>query len=334
MSQPLVSAIVSTYNSELFIRGRIENLLGQTIADQIEIIIVNSGSEENESKIIKEFLEKYVQIKYIETKDRETIYKAWNRAIKISKGKYITNANTDDRLREDALKILADTLNKNPDKALVYADQYITNVPNQSFALAEKDRKFDRIDYTRFKLYSEFIPGPQSMWRASLHFEDNIWFDESFEVSGDNDFVCKIAEKYDLMMVHNVLGIYYKASDNTNKEFRNFKETYKEGIFVRDKYARRYIASLNAKELNRLRILMRFARRIPRAVIYLIRKILSIIKPNKQIPPRIYYNWLGSIIEETKGNINRAIKYCKPFLRNERAHIIHYQYRHLTKKSP
>jgi hypothetical protein len=31
----LVSAIVSTYNSEFFIRGRIENLLNQAISDQI-----------------------------------------------------------------------------------------------------------------------------------------------------------------------------------------------------------------------------------------------------------------------------------------------------------
>ena len=47
MSQPLVSAIISTYNSAFFIRGRIENLLNQTISDQLEIIIVNSGSDEN-----------------------------------------------------------------------------------------------------------------------------------------------------------------------------------------------------------------------------------------------------------------------------------------------
>ncbi|WP_407931600.1 glycosyltransferase, partial [Ignavibacterium album] len=44
----LVSVIVSTYNSERFIRGKIEDLLNQSIFDKIEIIIINSGSLENE----------------------------------------------------------------------------------------------------------------------------------------------------------------------------------------------------------------------------------------------------------------------------------------------
>ena len=79
----LVSAIISTYNSEKFIRGKIEDLLAQTIIDKLEIIIVNSGSQQNEDEIIREYLDKYHNIKYIKTKARETISKAWNRGIKI-----------------------------------------------------------------------------------------------------------------------------------------------------------------------------------------------------------------------------------------------------------
>ena len=198
MQQPLVSAIISTYNSEAFIKGRIQDLLEQTIADQIEIIIVNSGSQENEKEIIKKFQKKNSQIKYIETKQRETIYKAWNRGIRVSRGRYITNANTDDRLRNDALEILAATLERRAQVALVYADQYITNTPNQMFCEVKTKKKFDRIDYTRFKLYAGYIPGPQAMWRSSLHFNYGLWFDEKYEVSGDYDFVCRVAEKFDI----------------------------------------------------------------------------------------------------------------------------------------
>ena len=332
MSQPLVSAIISTYNSAFFIRGRIENLLNQTISDQLEIIIVNSGSDENEDEIVKEFLDKYHQIKYIETEERETIYKAWNRGIRIAKGNYITNANTDDRLRKDALEILADTLDKYPDKALVYADQYITNIPNQNFNNVKSEKTFGRIDYTRFKLYAGYVAGPQSMWRSSLHFKDNLWFDEKFEVSGDNDFVCRVAEKYDFLRVPGVLGLYYKATDNSNKEFQNFKETHKESILIRDKYARRYLSSLNAKEINNLINLLRLTLRTPKSIIYLVRLIISKIKPGKQIPPKVYYCWLGSIIEENRGNIVKAIQFCQPYIKDERAHIIHHQYHNLISK--
>ena len=119
----LISALVSTYNSERFIRGCLEDLEAQTVANKLEIIVVNSGSEQNEESIVKEFQKKYSNIKYVKTELRETIYTAWNRAIKIARGKYLTNANTDDRHRKDALEILANELDNNPDIALVYGDQ-------------------------------------------------------------------------------------------------------------------------------------------------------------------------------------------------------------------
>ena len=66
----LVSAIVSTYNAERFIRGCLEDLENQTIADQIEIIVVDSGSQQDEEAVIREFQEKYSNIKYIKTDNR------------------------------------------------------------------------------------------------------------------------------------------------------------------------------------------------------------------------------------------------------------------------
>ena len=88
----LVSAIISIYNCEKFIRGCLEDLERQTIADRIEIVAVNSGSQENEKDIIREYQNKYSNIVYLETNKRETIYKAWNRGITAASGKYVTNA--------------------------------------------------------------------------------------------------------------------------------------------------------------------------------------------------------------------------------------------------
>ncbi|GAI52690.1 unnamed protein product, partial [marine sediment metagenome] len=117
----LVSAIVSTYNSERFIRGCIEDLEGQTINDKLEIIVVNSGSEQNEEAIVKELQKKYSNIKYIKNELRETVYAAWNRGLKAASGKYITNANTDDRHRKNAFEVMVNVLEALPEIALVYA---------------------------------------------------------------------------------------------------------------------------------------------------------------------------------------------------------------------
>src|SRR3989304_3715745 len=107
LKSPLVSVIISTYNSEKFIERKILDLLQQSIVDRMEIIIVNSGSEQNEESIVLKYCKLYENVKYIKTDNRETIYKAWNRGIRTAKGKYITNANTDDLLRNDALEILS-----------------------------------------------------------------------------------------------------------------------------------------------------------------------------------------------------------------------------------
>jgi tetratricopeptide (TPR) repeat protein len=44
----LVTAIVSTYNSEKYIEGCLQDLLSQTIANRLEVIVVDSGSQQNE----------------------------------------------------------------------------------------------------------------------------------------------------------------------------------------------------------------------------------------------------------------------------------------------
>ena len=130
---PLVSAIVSTYNNERFMEGRLRDLVAQTLGDRLEIIVVDSGSQGNEGAIVKRFMEKHSNIRYIRTEERERIYQAWNRGIRAARGKYVTSANTDDRLRPDALEILASELDAHPEMALAYADFFITNTENEEF---------------------------------------------------------------------------------------------------------------------------------------------------------------------------------------------------------
>jgi len=317
MNQPLVSAIISTYNSEKFINGRINNLLEQTISDQIEIIVINSGSEQNEESIVREFMTSHPNIQYLRTDNRETIYKAWNRGIKLATGKYITNANTDDRLRSDALEILTNCLDKYEDVALVYANQYISNIPNQEYDKVTTKNRFERLNYSRIKLLSGYIAGPQSVWRASLHFNDDIWFNEEFEIGGDYDFVCRVAEIYPLRKVPGTLGVYFKSDENKNKEFLNIDLTKEETFQIQDKYLRRYLDSLSAKDFETLNSRIKFLAGIPGVIFSITRKFLEIVLPSYQIPSQAFFCWVASIIEEIKGNVNKAKSYCDDYKKTQ-----------------
>jgi glycosyltransferase involved in cell wall biosynthesis len=220
----LVSAIVSTCNSEKFIRGCLENLEAQTIADQLEIIVVNSGSNENEEAIVKAFQEKYSNIKYLKTNKRETVYSAWNRAIKVSSGKYITTANTDDRHRKDALERMARVLDMRPDITLVYADVIITETENETFEACTPVGKYQWYEWNRDTLLKKgcFI-GPQPMWRKRVHHVYG-YFDETFVSSGDYEFWLRISQTNKFFHIKMPLGLYLKRTDSIEHKHDDLKQ--------------------------------------------------------------------------------------------------------------
>lgn len=331
--KPKISVIISTYNSEKFIDGRLSNLIHQTVFPLIEVIIVNSGSTENEETIINGYVSKYGNIKYIHTEARETIYAAWNRAIEVSSGEFITNANTDDRLKPNALELLSGYLEKNPAKALVYADQIITSIPNIEFEEVKSTRKFRRSEYSRLGLLSNYSLGSQTMWRSSLHFVDNIWFDPCFEIAGDYDFVCRLAEKYKIGYLDTVLGYYYISENKVNKEYQNSEATFRETYAVQKKYAERYFEALNEYQLNQLKRLLKYSLLLPEKIFSLWLKYFELFNPKRAKPPRPFFCWLASRLEEYKGNYEKAKKYCGDYLQDNQIRIIIEQYNSLRNKN-
>ncbi|MGA1826491.1 MAG: glycosyltransferase, partial [bacterium] len=219
----LISAIVSTYNAEGFIRGCIEDLEEQTIADRLEIIIINSGSEQNEEAIVKELQQRYKNIVYIKTKERENLYTAWNRGIKAARGKYITNANTDDRHAKDAFKRMTDILEENPTIALVYAGLHITKTENETFDNCTKIGSYNWYDWDRNILLDKgcFI-GPQPIWRKKVH-DLYGYFDESFIVSGDYEFWLRISQTADFYYLKMPLGLYLQSPSSIEHTNKNLK---------------------------------------------------------------------------------------------------------------
>ncbi|MFZ3138518.1 MAG: putative sugar O-methyltransferase, partial [Thermodesulfovibrionales bacterium] len=206
-----VSAIVSTYNAEKFISGCLEDLTNQTLykKGKLEIIVIDSGSQQNEKAIVYKFILKN-NITYIRTEERETVYAAWNRGIKASVGKYVTNANTDDRHRKDALELMVEVLEKYPEFGLVYADSLITNVENETFEHNSATRQFIWPDYNLGTLLANTFFGPHPMWRREVH--DRIgFFDPLKIISGDYDFWIRLAWRYGAVHLQETLGLFLET---------------------------------------------------------------------------------------------------------------------------
>ena len=231
---PLVSAIVSTYNSARFLRGCLEDLERQTIADQLEIIVVDSASPQNERAIVEEFQQRYSNIVYLRTETRETVYGAWNRGIRAARGKYLTNANTDDRHRPDALDILARTLEANPDITLAYADCLVTRVENETFETTRATERMQWLDFNPADLLLKgcFV-GPQPMWRREVH-DEHGYFDATIVSAGDYEFWLRLAQNRTFFHVKETLGLYLESP--TSVEHGNRERGAKEVLEARRRY--------------------------------------------------------------------------------------------------
>ena len=235
MKIPIVSVIVSTYNSERFIRGCIEDLIEQSIFDQLEIIIIDSGSKENEAAVLEPYLKAHANIRLIRT-ERESLYAAWNRGIKLANGKYITNANADDRHEASFMETMSSVLSATRDVPLVFCDQLETGTENESFAAAKANgaKKIKSQEYSAKALMMNCLIGSMPMWRRELH--DQVgFFDETFKIAGDYDMWMRFAEIAPPLKINKVLGTFFKSpntlsgSDNQaliNSETMRVQLTY------------------------------------------------------------------------------------------------------------
>jgi glycosyltransferase involved in cell wall biosynthesis len=216
-----VSAVVSTYNSERFFKGRLDDLLSQTLYSkgQLEIVVVNAGSKQGERYIVRDYLG---CVTYIESL-REPIYTSWNRGLAIARGEYITNANTDDRLRPDALEVMARELDDSPTVSLVYADAYATETPNARWGEkcvgSKRAPYYGKLSWPEFDpklLLSQCYAGQAPMWRAALHHQLG-YFDDSYQLAGDYEMwlrmvACGAVFKH----IPQVLGLFFDDGAGVN----------------------------------------------------------------------------------------------------------------------
>jgi len=93
--EDLVSIAVATYNGERFLQSQLESIIKQTYHN-LEIIIVDDASHDNTFEIIKEYASRDERIKYFKNETNCGVIKTFERAIKLTQGRFIALADQDD----------------------------------------------------------------------------------------------------------------------------------------------------------------------------------------------------------------------------------------------
>lgn len=109
-AKPKVSIIVPVYNTKDFIYDCLDSLVNQTYKN-IEIVIVDDGSNDGSDMVCQEYQEKYGNIVFV-SKENGGLSSARNYGIKHSSGDYITFVDSDDYLNPDSIEILVDMMIK------------------------------------------------------------------------------------------------------------------------------------------------------------------------------------------------------------------------------
>ncbi|MBU1637242.1 glycosyltransferase [bacterium] len=212
--KPLVTAIVSTYKSSKFIRGCLDSLAEQTIVSKLEVIVVISGSPENEWEIAREYENRFCDLVLLHTGNREGLYTAWNRAIQIARGEFITNANTDDRLHTQALEKLSNVLLSDEKLGLVYGDCIQTENENETFATTSATEMLENQDYSYYDLHRHCFIGPCPMWRRKVHDIVGYFNDDKYWSAADFDFWLRMGAHFPMTHLRDTVGLFLNRKDS------------------------------------------------------------------------------------------------------------------------
>lgn len=237
LKKPRVSIITFLYKSDEFIEGFLQDIVRQTIFDECELILISAHSSGSEEAIIQEYCKRYPNIIYERFSSELGRYAAWNYAIKKSHADLITNAYVEDRRNPQSLELQARALAEDKAIDLVYANVYLAYVPNETFqdnncywVMGPEEFRPERMCLC--------LPGPQPMWRTSLHIKHGF-FDESFTFAADFDFWNRVVSQGSrFKKLSFINGLFYqdpcdipphqdplRAAQRTNEDMR-VRDTY------------------------------------------------------------------------------------------------------------
>lgn len=175
-----VSVITSIYNGEKHIRESVSSILNQTFTD-FEFIIVNDCSTDNTKRILQSFANKDNRIRLINNNKNIGLTKSLNKALKLTKGKYIARHDADDISLPQRLKKQYDFLENNPEIYLV----------GTSTNLIDEEETFIRKSNTiaSYQSIASRLPKKNCIYHPTIMFRNNskTFYREKFTYAQDYD---------------------------------------------------------------------------------------------------------------------------------------------------
>ncbi|MGA2670059.1 MAG: glycosyltransferase [Dehalococcoidia bacterium] len=221
---PKVSVIIPSYNGARFISEAIQSVIDQSFTD-FEIIIVDDGSTDNTSEVVKGF--KDPRIRYIYQENRG-LPAARNSGILASGAEYIALLDSDDKWLPGKLELQVKAIESAPQVGVVYCDVY--NFDSESGTIIGTFFKELPFSPPRGRVLSQFIQHyfghPSTLLIRRNVFAQVGMFDETLRSCEDEDMLFRMASYFEFEVVPLPLLMYRvhagQMSRNRELSFRYY----------------------------------------------------------------------------------------------------------------
>lgn len=198
---PKISVIMPAYNAEKYIKAAIESILEQTFTD-FEFIIIDDGSIDSTAAIIQSYSDK--RIRFCPNEQNIGVAATLNRGLELACGEYIARMDADDI-----------SLPKRFEKQTAYMDEHVdiavcgtaiemfcdNKVIGRRFPSSEPEKLKEDL------FFSCGVAHPSVMMRKTV-IVGLGGYDPMFNGMEDYELWCRVAEKYRLTVLPEVLLRY------------------------------------------------------------------------------------------------------------------------------
>lgn len=248
--EPLVSIVVPVYNAEKYLNEAVESILDQTYKN-IELILINDGSQDKTEEIIISWLNLDKRIKYYKNEENKGIIYTLNKALNLAQGIYIARMDADDICLPNRIFEQVTFMEKNEEVAL--CSTYAFFFKNNNKLIKKKFGGYLNPEEIKVQLiFKDYILHPTVMFRKKIIEKYDLKYNALDKNVEDYGLWIKVA-KVGKIATLPVIGLNYRClsssitSSETLKKIDQYKNNLK-NLYNRE--FKDYFGTLSDEELD------------------------------------------------------------------------------------
>lgn len=210
--QPLFSIIIPAYNYADVLPRAIKSVLQQS-GDDWELIVINDGSTDNTSAVLKALTLNSSSFSYIEQAN-SGLAATRNKGINISSGRYLIFLDADDEMTTDALEHFRSQIISHPNTGLFIGGHesiYPSGKTKPHVPRLDTDNRIERLKAYLIDKKLTISNGPTAMRRDIF---SNYLYPEAFRCAEDIPMFAYVIANFEISSIPHSLTKIYKHDDS------------------------------------------------------------------------------------------------------------------------